>query len=165
MARDPSAYHFIVGSMNQRSFHSFSNSGVIETIVSDLTLPENVIVLGLTVDSTKKCLLACLHSVAPLPPFNALVAYDLRTHRRLFQFYLPSDPDFPIFYIGYGLDVTNDVAVDFKGNTYVTNSVGNFIWKVDEDNEAAIFSRCPAFTRWARCLRLMRTMGQRGLFC
>ncbi|OMO96037.1 hypothetical protein CCACVL1_05109 [Corchorus capsularis] len=54
MAWDPSAEHFIVGSMNQRSIHSVSDAGVIETIVSNPTLPENVTVLGLTVDSTKK---------------------------------------------------------------------------------------------------------------
>ncbi|OMO60587.1 Six-bladed beta-propeller, TolB-like protein [Corchorus capsularis] len=148
MAWDPSAQHFIIGSMNQRSIHSVSDAGVIETIVSDLTLPENVTVLGLAVDSTKKRLLACLHSVAPLPPFNALVAYDLRTRRRLFLSHLPSDPDFPISSTGRGRDVANDVAVDFKGNAYVTNSVGNFIWKVNENGEASIFSRSPAFTRY-----------------
>ncbi|XP_022776380.1 uncharacterized protein LOC111318033 [Durio zibethinus] len=148
MAWDPSAQHFIVGSISHRTIHSVSDAGVVETLISDPTLPENVTVLGLAVDSTKKRLLACLHSVSPLPPFNALVAYDLRTRRRLFLSILPSDPDCPISSSGRGRDVANDVAVDFKGNAYVTNSVGNFIWKVNENGEASIFSRSPAFSRY-----------------
>ena len=121
MAWDPSAQHFIVGSLNHRTIHSVSDAGVVETLISDPTLPENVTVLGLTVDSTRKRLLACLHSVSPLPPFNSLAAYDLRTRRRLFLSLLPSDPDSSIASIGRGRDVANDVAVDFKGNAYVTN--------------------------------------------
>ncbi|TYJ49879.1 hypothetical protein E1A91_A01G166400v1 [Gossypium mustelinum] len=148
MAWDLLAQHFIVGSLNYRTIHSVSDAGVVETLISDPALPENVTVLGLTVDFTKNRLLACLHSVSPLPPFNALVAYDLRTRRRLFLSLLPSDPDFPIASIGRGRDVANDVAVDFKGNAYVTNSVGNFIWKVNEEGEAWIFSRSPAFSRY-----------------
>ncbi|EOY00951.1 NHL domain-containing protein [Theobroma cacao] len=149
MAWDPSAQHFIVGSLSHRSIHSVSDAGVIETVISDPTLPENVTVLGLTVDSTKKRLLACLHSAPPLPPFNALVAYDLLTRQRLFLSLLPSDPDSNIASIGRGRDVANDVAVDFKGNAYVTNSVGNFIWKVNESGESSIFSRSPVFSRYA----------------
>ncbi|XVE92049.1 hypothetical protein REPUB_Repub01dG0063800 [Reevesia pubescens] len=148
MAWDPSAQHFIVGSINHRTIHSVSDAGVVETLISDPILPENVTVLGLTVDSHKKRILACLHSVAPLPPFNALVAYDLRTRQRLFLSLLPSDPDSPISSTGRGRDVANDVAVDFKGNAYVTNSVGNFIWKVNENGEASIFSRSPVFARY-----------------
>ncbi|XWS69315.1 hypothetical protein CRYUN_Cryun04dG0168700 [Craigia yunnanensis] len=148
MAWDPSAQHFIVGSLNHRTIHSVSDAGVVETLISDPTLPENVTVLGLTVDSTKKRLLACLHSVSPLPPFNALVAYDLRTRQRLFLSLLPSDPDSSISSTGRGRDAANDVAVDFKGNAYVTNSVGNFIWKVNENGEASIFSRSPVFSRY-----------------
>ncbi|XVE74714.1 hypothetical protein DITRI_Ditri12bG0039600 [Diplodiscus trichospermus] len=147
MAWDPSAQHFIVGSLNHRTILSVSDAGVVETLISDPTLPENVTILGLAVDSTKKRLLACLHSVSPLPPFNALVAYDLRNRRRLFLSLLPSEPDSPISSTGRGRDVANDVAVDFKGNAYVTNSVGNFIWKVNENGEASIFSKSPAFTR------------------
>ncbi|XP_022725796.1 uncharacterized protein LOC111282111 [Durio zibethinus] len=148
MAWDPSAQHFIVGSLNQRTIHSVSDAGVVETLISDPTLPENVTVVGLAVDSTKKRLLACLHSISPLPPFDALVAYDLRTRRRLFLSLLPSDPDSSISSTSRRRDVANDVAVDFKGNAYVTNSVGNFIWKVNENGEASIFSRSPLFSRY-----------------
>ncbi|KAK8567569.1 hypothetical protein V6N13_105528 [Hibiscus sabdariffa] len=152
MTWDPSAQHFVVGSLNHRTILSVSDAGVVETLISDVTLPENVTVLGLTIDSTKKRLLACLHSFSPLPPFNALAAYDLRTRRRLFLSLLPSDPDFPVSSTRRGRDVANDVAVDFKGNAYVTNSIGNFIWKVNEDGEASIFSKAPAFTRYPNAM-------------
>ncbi|KAL0885315.1 hypothetical protein Bca101_009297 [Brassica carinata] len=37
----------------------------------------------------------------------------------------------------------NGLAVDYKGNAYVTNSAKNFIWKVDHDAIGSIFSRSP----------------------
>ncbi|KAE8687923.1 putative Chaperone DnaJ-domain superfamily protein [Hibiscus syriacus] len=163
MAWDPSAQHFVVGSLNHRTILSVSDAGVVETLISDPSLPENVTVLGLTVDYTKKRLLACLHSVSPLPPFNALAAYDLRTRRRLFLSILPSDPDFPVSSTPRGRDAANDVAVDFKGNAYVTNSIGNFIWKVAEDGEASIFSKSPAFTRYPNIMEENHPFNDCGL--
>ncbi|KAK8483403.1 hypothetical protein V6N13_090501 [Hibiscus sabdariffa] len=163
MAWDPSAQHFVVGSLNHRKILSVSDAGVVETLISDPTLPENVTVLGLTVDYTKNRLLACLHSLSPLPPFNALAAYDLRTRRRLFLSILPSDPDSPVSSTRGGRDVANDVAVDFKGNAYVTNSIGNFIWKVNEDGEASIFSKSPAFTHYPNTVDENHPFNEYGL--
>ncbi|PON78747.1 SMP-30/Gluconolactonase/LRE-like region [Parasponia andersonii] len=139
---DPSAQHFIVGSVRDRTLVSVSDAGVAETLISDPDLPENVTFLGLAIDASNNRLLAAVHADEPLPPFDALAAYDLRTRRRVFLSLLPSD--------GGGGDATrqvaNAVAVDFKGNAYVTNSAGNFIWKVNERGEASIFSKSPAFT-------------------
>lgn len=138
---DPSAQHFIVGSLHHRIIVSVSDAGVVDTLISDPTLPENVSVLGLTVDSVNNRLLANIHAVAPLPEFNALAAYDLRTRQRLFLSPLPSDD------VSDGTrQIANDVAVDFTGNAYVTNSAGNFIWKVNAQGEASIFSKSRAFT-------------------
>ncbi|KAG7563199.1 hypothetical protein ISN44_As10g000330 [Arabidopsis suecica] len=140
---DPRDQHFLVGSLHSRTIHSVSDAGVIETLISDLDLPENATILGLAVDSTNRRLLACIHSLPPLPPFSALAAYDLRSGgRRVFLSPLPSLPgdDEDI-----ARDVANDVAVDFKGNAYVTNSAKNFIWKVDRDGAASIFSRSSLF--------------------
>ncbi|KAJ4843397.1 hypothetical protein Tsubulata_013302 [Turnera subulata] len=147
LAYDRSAQHFLVGSLHHRTIHSVSDAGVIETFVSDPSLPENSTFLGLAVDSIHQRLLAVVHSLPPLPPFNALAAYDLRSRRRLFLAPLLSED---------GGDnnnnrrpVANDLAVDFEGNAYVTNSLGypegNFIWKVTADGEASVFSRSPAF--------------------
>lgn len=140
---DPSAQHFIVGSQHHRTIHSVSDAAVVETLISDPTLPENATILGLAIDSIHNRLLALVHSAAPLPPFNALAAYDLRSRRRVFLSLL--DDETPGV-ITIKRHVANDVAVDFNGNAYVTNSAGNFIWKVDKDGEASVFSRSPVFS-------------------
>ncbi|CAN6675484.1 unnamed protein product [Malus baccata var. baccata] len=139
LAYDSSAQHFIVGSIRQRTIHSVSDAGVVDTLISDPTLPDNVTVLGLAVDKLNNRLLACITAMDPLPQFQALAAYDLRTRQRLFLAPLPSDDEGP-------RPVANDVAVDFKGNAYVTNSAGNYIWKVNAQGEASIFSKSRAFT-------------------
>ncbi|GFZ15908.1 NHL domain-containing protein [Actinidia rufa] len=102
--------------------------------------------LRVTVDNYRRRLLAAVNSIPPLPAFAALAAYDLRSpdRRRLFLTPLRDpaaesapDKDRP---------VANDVTVDFSGNAFVTNSAGNFIWKVTPDGEASVFSASPAFT-------------------
>ncbi|XP_062111074.1 uncharacterized protein LOC133822680 [Humulus lupulus] len=138
---DPSAQHFIVGSIRDRKLVSVSDAGVAETLIYDPDLPENAAIGGLAIDSVNNRVLAVVHAFDPLPPFDALVAYDLRTRRRAFLSLLPSD--------GEQRPIANAVAVDFKGNSYVTNSAGNFIWKVNDRGEASIFSKSPAFTAHA----------------
>ncbi|KAB1208195.1 hypothetical protein CJ030_MR7G012948 [Morella rubra] len=141
LAWDPSAQHFIVGSFRDRTIAAVSDAGVVETLISDPSLPENVTVQGLAVDSVNRRLLAVINAADPLPHFNALAAYDLRSGNRLFLSLLPSDD------VASGTrQISNDVAVDFKGNAYVTNSAGNYIWKVNADGESSIFSRSRAFT-------------------
>lgn len=139
---DPSAQHFVVGSMGHGTVHSVSDAGVLETIVSDPNLPPKVSVLGIAVDSLRQRLLAVIHAVPPLPTFNALAAYDLSRpppHPRIFLAPLtdPSSPDLPT--------VANDVSVDPAGNAYVTNSAGYFIWKIDTEGRDSIFSNSSVF--------------------
>ncbi|RHN68408.1 putative six-bladed beta-propeller, TolB [Medicago truncatula] len=115
----------------------------LETFISDITLPSNSSILGLAVNSHRNRLLAIVHSPPPLPPFNALAAYDLRSRRRIFISLLPdSDDEFTL----PNLSATNDVAVDHTGTAYVSNSAGNFIWKITTDGTASIFSKSPLFT-------------------
>ncbi|XP_057948518.1 uncharacterized protein LOC131144126 [Malania oleifera] len=138
---DPSDQHFLVGSLHHRSILAVSDAGIVETFIADHALPVNASILGLAVDSTHRRLLAVVHAAEPLPQFDALAAYDLRTRRRLFLAHLPpSDPAHR--------PVANDVAVDFLGNAYVTNSEGNFIWKVDVEGEPSIFSRSTVFSAY-----------------
>ncbi|GLT31306.1 hypothetical protein SLA2020_060500 [Shorea laevis] len=153
LAWDPSAQHFLVGSLHHRTVNSISDAGVIQTLISDPSLPINATILGLAVDRTANRLLAVVHTFAPLPPFDALAAYDLRTRQRLFLSLLPSPDDDTQVQDGIAnpnirRQHANDVAVDFKGNAYITNSVRNFIWKVNANGEASIFSRSPLFTRY-----------------
>ncbi|XP_065873497.1 uncharacterized protein [Euphorbia lathyris] len=147
IAYDPSAQHFILGSLRNRTFYSVSDAAVVHTLISDPTLPPNTSIVGLAVDSLQNRLLAVVHSIAPLPPFNALAAYNLRSGQRIFLSLLPDAvPETT------SRAVANAVAVDFKGNAYVTNSLGNsegnFIWKVNAQGEASIFSRSPTFNRY-----------------
>ncbi|XP_050373253.1 uncharacterized protein LOC126790919 [Argentina anserina] len=139
---DPSAQHFIVGALRHRTIYSVSDAGVADLLISDPALPENVSFVGLAVDTVGNRLLAAVQSIEPLPPFSALAAYDLRTRRRLFLAPLPSaDGD-------ASRQIANGVAVDFKGNAYVTNSAANFIWKVNSEGVATIFSKSPLFSAY-----------------
>ncbi|XP_004492018.1 uncharacterized protein [Cicer arietinum] len=141
LAWDPRAQHFLLGSLRQRIITAVSDAGVVETFISDTTLPTEASILGIAVDSRHNRLLAVVHSRPPLPPFNALAAYDLHSRHRIFLSPLPpsdNDESIPC--------AANDVAVDFNGNAFVTNSAGNFIWKVTADGYASIFSRSQLFT-------------------
>ncbi|KAI5403393.1 hypothetical protein KIW84_050823 [Lathyrus oleraceus] len=136
LAWDPLKQHFLVGSLCHRTISSISDAGIIETLISDTSLPENVTVVGITVDSRNNRVLAVIHAVKPLPTFNALAAYGLKSGNRLFLSPLPTDEE----------ALANDIAVDYNGNAYVTNSIGNYIWKVNVKGEASIFSKSPRFT-------------------
>lgn len=139
IAWDPTNQHFIVSSLHHRTISAVSYTGVIKNLIFDPSLPENVTILGLTVDSHNNRILAAIHALKPYPPFNALAAYDLTSGNRLFLSHLPSfkPSDQP---------VANDVAVDPTGNAYVTNSGDNYIWKVNTNGEPSIFSNSPKFT-------------------
>ncbi|XP_038893355.1 uncharacterized protein LOC120082174 [Benincasa hispida] len=139
---DNSAQHFVVGSLHHRTLVSVSDAGVAETLIHDPTLPENVSILGLAIDSVNNRLLAAVHAAPPLPEFNALAAYDLRSRRRISLTSLPSNGT------SSRRPVANAVAVDFKGNAFVTNSAGNFIWRVDKGGSASIFSKSASYNSY-----------------
>ncbi|KAI5403399.1 hypothetical protein KIW84_050826 [Lathyrus oleraceus] len=136
LAWDPLKQHFLVGSLRHRTISSISDAGIIENLISDTSLPKNVTVVGITVDSRNNRVVAVIHAVKPLSPFNALAAYDLKSGNRLFLSPLPTNEE----------ALANNVAVDYNDNAYVTNSIGNYIWKVNVKGEASIFSKSPRFT-------------------
>ncbi|XP_006344233.1 uncharacterized protein [Solanum tuberosum] len=140
---DPKSQHFIVGSTHHQKLIAVSDAGVVESLITDTSLPENSSFLGLTVDRYNNRLLACIHR-PPSPesptPFNALASYDLQSNRRLFLSPLLDDVT------QYDdAAVANDVAVDFHGNAYVTNSGGDFIWKITLNGDVSILSKSKAF--------------------
>lgn len=139
LAWDPTAQHFLVGSLRHRTISAVSDAGVVQTLISDPSLPENATILGLAVDSRNRRVLAAVHALSPLPPFNALAAYDLRSGHRLFLSPLPSTDN-------NRRAIPNDVVTDSNGNAYVTNSDGNYIWKVNPNGESSIFSNSKRFT-------------------
>ncbi|MCD7451858.1 hypothetical protein HAX54_013571 [Datura stramonium] len=144
---DPKSQHFIVGSTRRPKLISVSDAGVVETLISDTSLPANSSFLGLTVDRHNNRLLACIHRVPPPEsptPFNALAAYDLKSRRRLFLAPL-LDENIEMVTEDVQPPIPNDVAVDYPGNAYVTNSGGDFIWKVDINGDVSILSRSKAY--------------------
>ncbi|KAK7257035.1 hypothetical protein RIF29_30715 [Crotalaria pallida] len=139
IAYDPTSQRFLVGSLHQRTISAISGSGEVQILIFDTSLPENVGIFGLAVDLSSHRVLAAVYAIPPLAPLTALAAYDLRTGNRLFLSPLPySSPSDTL--------IANDVDVDSNGNAYVTNSGGNFIWKVTKEGSASVFSNSPIFT-------------------
>ncbi|XP_028795876.1 uncharacterized protein LOC114751358 [Neltuma alba] len=142
LAWDPLTQQFFLGSLRQRTIVAVTDAVTAETFIFDSSLPENVSFVGLSVDSINRRLLAVVHAANTLSPFNALAAYDLRSRQRLFLSVLPTaDSDD----CESNRAIANDVAVDDEGDAYVTNSAGNYIWKVNDEGEASIFSRSPQY--------------------
>ncbi|KAL7606613.1 hypothetical protein Lser_V15G15013 [Lactuca serriola] len=138
---DRTAQHFIVGSLRHPTLLSVSDAGVINTLVSDDSIPANSSFLGITVDVVHNRILAVVHSHSQ-PSNSALAAYDLRSpHRRLFLSTLHDTTSTTT------APAANDVAFDFSGNAFVTNSASNFIWKVDLEGKSSVFSKSKTFTK------------------
>nr|GMD20994.1 uncharacterized protein LOC109160834 [Ipomoea batatas] len=144
---DPRSQHFIVGSLRYPKLVSVSDAGVSETLISDESLPANSKILGVALDRSHYRVLAVVHrppSDSAPEPYNALAAYDLISLRRIFLTPLLDDEEDdrnpnPIE------SVANDVAMDFSGNAYVTNSGRDLIWKVNFAGEASVLSKSKAF--------------------
>lgn len=136
-AWDPKSDHFVVGSLRHRLLISVSDAGVVSTLLSDDSLPSNSSFLGISLDPRRHRLrlLAVVHRLSP--PFSALASYDLPTFRQ--QFLAPLDGLLP------SPIVANDVAVDYSGNAYVTDSANDVIFRVSEQGEATILSRSQVF--------------------
>lgn len=144
LSYDPTHQHFVVGSHRHRTLLSISDASVVSTLISDPSLPPNSTILGVLIDHHTRRLLAVVHSPPP-SSFNALAAYDLRSplHPRLFLTPLHNPTSVSS---SSPPPIANDVAVDFSGNAYVTNSANNLIWKITPDGTPSVFSTSPAFT-------------------
>lgn len=135
-AWDPKSDHFVVGSLRHRQIVSVSDAGVASSLLSDASLPADSFFVGITLDPRHSRLLAVVRRSSP--SFSALASYDIRTFRQLFL--TPLDDLLPTAV------AANDVAVDYSGNAYVTDSANNAIFKVSEQGEATVLSRSKAFT-------------------
>ncbi|CAI9785437.1 unnamed protein product [Fraxinus pennsylvanica] len=129
---DQKSEHFVVGSLRQKQLISISDAGVAASLLSDDSLPENSSFFGVALDRHHHRLLAVVHHPS-IPSFSALASYHLTTFNQLFLAPLPNST------------VPNDVAVDFSGNAYVTDSANGIVFKVNIDGEASILSRSQAY--------------------
>ncbi|KAM2442659.1 hypothetical protein ACFX1W_010942 [Malus domestica] len=110
LAYDPFAQHFIVGSLGYRIIVSVSEAGVIDTLIFDPTVvPENLTLRywSRAPNSTpsQPTTYAPANASSSLPSYQTTIADQVpsRTKSRLTS----------------------------RGNAYVTNSGGNYIWKVN----------------------------------
>ncbi|XP_020105693.1 uncharacterized protein LOC109722183 isoform X2 [Ananas comosus] len=130
LAWDPTAQHFLVGSLLRPSVSSVSDAGVVEELVSDPSVPPSSPALALAVDAPRRRLLVALARPA------ALASYDLRSprpHRRIFAAPLP-DPS----------AVPGAVDVDpATGDAFVTG--GGVVWKVDARGIPSVLSQSPIY--------------------
>ncbi|KAM0983458.1 hypothetical protein ACFX2C_011003 [Malus domestica] len=101
LAYDPFAQHFIVGSLGYRIIVSVSEAGVIDTLIFDPTAVPE----NLTVLGLAPTTYAPANASSSLPSYQTTIVDQVpsRTTSRLTS----------------------------RGNTYVTNSGGNYIWKVN----------------------------------
>ncbi|KAK6122339.1 hypothetical protein DH2020_043959 [Rehmannia glutinosa] len=135
---DPKSDHFVMGSLRHPQLISVSDAGVVSALLSDESLPFNSSFIGISLDPRLHRLLAVVRR--PTPPFAALAAYDLPTFRQIFL--APLDDLLPS---ATAAAVANDVAVDYSGNAYVTDSANDVIYRVTEQGDATVLSRSNTF--------------------
>ncbi|CAL0320879.1 unnamed protein product [Lupinus luteus] len=112
------------------------------TVVKELNL-SRISSAGLTIDRTRNRVLV-VYVDALGYRFGAVGAYDLSTWNRIFLTQLAGPND--------EKSIANDVAVDAKGNAYVTDTKASKIWKVGVDGKLLSTIRNPLFTpkEWHR---------------
>ncbi|GAQ79943.1 hypothetical protein KFL_000420150 [Klebsormidium nitens] len=141
---------FLVSSLRTPCITAVKEDGSFNTFVCDPEF-EGKLVLGVRVDEPRNRVVAAVSSMSPDEIYAAVVGYDLDTADRVLFTRLdevtpeplgdPEDSDYlkpPA--------VANDVAIDAKGNLYVTNTLGNSIWKVGTDGAASVLTADPLFS-------------------
>ncbi|CAL0320878.1 unnamed protein product [Lupinus luteus] len=106
------------------------------TVVKELNLGGNSS-FGLTIDRRRNRVLVVYADMVGYR-FGAVGAYDLSTWNRIFLTQIAGPNDEKSF--------ANDVAVDAKGNAYVTDTKASKIWKVGVDGKLLSTIRNPLFT-------------------
>ncbi|KAF7804924.1 Six-bladed beta-propeller [Senna tora] len=129
---------FFEGGFGQISVPEAAAEEVLEEVplVKDVDLAGNAS-FGMAIDRPRNRLLV-VHADLLGNRYSALAAYDLSTLKRLFltQLAAPSD----------GRLMADDVAVDAEGNAYVTDVIGNKIWKVGAEGKLVSIIKSPLFS-------------------
>ncbi|CAM6004149.1 unnamed protein product [Sphagnum balticum] len=124
---DASHGRFLLGSLITGSIISVSPEGNVEEFVNDKEYSGTSAVLGIYVDlPCNRVLVAVQNMNATDAPFSAVAAYELDTKQRLL---------FTEFH---------HVGVH-EGNAYLTNSYGDFTWKVTMEGIASVFAKNSIF--------------------
>lgn len=135
---------FLVSSLTRGDIGQVTDQGEYTVFIEDEDLISSI---GIHIDQPRKRLLVAVSdpgagertSPDTQGQLAALAAYDLFTGERLF--YTRLDGLAPE---GTG-NFANDIAVDKKGNAYVTDSFAGVIYQVDENGDASVFYQNDVF--------------------
>lgn len=143
VSHDALHQRFLVSSVTQGTIGQVNYEGHYTPFKEDERLISTV---GLKVDEDRKRVLVAVSDIgvstrstpATIGRYGALGIYDLYSGRRL---HFPNlgalRPDLPHF--------INDIALDYLGNAYVTDSFSPIIYRVDVSGQARVFMENPAF--------------------
>ncbi|MFC3448323.1 hypothetical protein [Amycolatopsis speibonae] len=142
VAWDPGRRTALVGSVRFGTVAVVQRDRTVRTLVSD---PGMVSVFGIAVDAARSRLLVTYGDLglgersAPstVNRQSGLGIFDLRTGRRIALVDLAA---------GDGDHAANDVAVDPRGNAYVTDTLGDALFRVDPRGRITAHVTSPAFT-------------------
>ncbi|WP_370949340.1 SMP-30/gluconolactonase/LRE family protein [Amycolatopsis sp. cg5] len=127
VAWDPTRQSYLVGSVRFGTVAIVQRDKTVRTLVSD---PAMVSIFGISVDAARGRLLVTYADLglgersgpATVNRQSGLGIFDLRTGQRISLVDLAG---------GAGEHAANDVAVDARGNAYVTDTVGDALLRVD----------------------------------
>jgi sugar lactone lactonase YvrE len=139
IAYDPTRHAFLVGSVRHGTVSVVAPDGSVRTLVADPRMPSTI---GLHVDAARGRILVCYGDIGvsdhsqPDPALRrtGLGIFDLRTGAPLH-----------VVDLADGTHTANDVTFDRAGNAYVTDSMGDTIWRVDAAGHASVFVQDPRF--------------------
>jgi DNA-binding beta-propeller fold protein YncE len=130
-----------LGSASKGTISELGSDGTVKEFVHDEDYAGKVSVNGVKVDRKRNRVIAAVTDIGAWN-YSGVAAYDLDTKKRLFFARLDS------LGVAEGeKSCANDVAVDStSGDVYVTNCVGNFLWKVTTDGSPSVFVKHENFT-------------------
>jgi hypothetical protein len=135
MVYNPFNDQFLVSSLTMDTIGAVNKQGIYSPFIEDNDL---VSTAGMEIDKARKRLLVTNSKVEG--DLAQLAIYDLTTKARLFLVDLVA-----VAHDG-APHLANDVALDQQGNAYVTDSYAGIIYKVNQNGNATVFYRNPAYT-------------------
>jgi sugar lactone lactonase YvrE len=129
VAWDPTRHAFLVGSAVHPTVSVVDLRGKVTTLA---TVPAQVSTLGLKVDARRGRVLVAYANMISEEVRSGLAIFDLRSGKLLHNVDLAFDA---------AQHRANDVALDPWGNAYVTDPLGDEIYRVTVDGRASVYAK------------------------